>query len=175
MKAYALSNAADARSLYNEWAASYDKDLKYEQYAFPQRAVEALEGSLGRGGSIKFLKLLDAGCGTGLVGAVLAQQGAKYIDGVDISPGMLDVARKRGVYTSLEEADLASTIPKPDESYDVVICVGTLTEGHVGPSALDEFSRIVRKGGFIVATITDAVWKRLASKTRLNIFAAQVK
>ena len=80
------------------------------------------------------------------------QAGAKTIDGVDLSPGMLKIAEKAGIYRHLATADLSKKISdRGDASYDVVTCVGTLTHGHVGPvPALEEFARITRKDGVIV-------------------------
>ena len=43
------------------------------------------------------------GCGTGLVGLYLAEKGFSKIDGIDASPGMLDMARDKDVYDNLEE------------------------------------------------------------------------
>ena len=59
------------------------------------------------------VKILDFGCGTGLVGECLAQHGFKEVEGLDISMGMLELAADKCVYTSLEEHDLgdADTFP----------------------------------------------------------------
>jgi ubiquinone/menaquinone biosynthesis C-methylase UbiE len=115
---------------------------------------------LGTSADISELKILDAGCGTGLVGAILASEhGAKHIDGIDISPGMLKIARRTAAYEDLVEVDLTKRIPREDGSYDAVICVGTLTEGHVGPTVLDEFVRVVKKGGVVDATVLSTIWE----------------
>lgn len=157
-RAYALSNATEARDLYDEWAKQYDRDLEAEDYAFPTLAAQALVDQVG--GRIEDRSILDAGCGTGLVGAQLGKLGARNIVGLDISPGMLEVARKTGSYGLLEEADLSKPIDKPDGTFDAVICVGTLTRGHVGPRpVLEEFARIVKAGGAIVATVLEEVWE----------------
>ena len=55
---------------------------------------------------------------------------------------MLERARATGAYRSLEPADLTRPLPTPADAYDAVVCVGTLTHGHVGPEALAEFVRI---------------------------------
>jgi SAM-dependent methyltransferase len=51
----------------------------------------------------------DLGCGTGRTGSWLAAHGVGQIDGIDLSPGMLEAARARGVYRSLREAEVADT------------------------------------------------------------------
>ncbi|KAM0211909.1 hypothetical protein ACHAPQ_004181 [Fusarium lateritium] len=143
---------------YDEWAKTYNQDVEKEEYVAPQLAAEKLLNHLGSA-NIVDAKVLDAGCGTGLVGEALMKLGAKNVDGIDISPGMLEVAERTGVYESLSVGNLAETLDIPSGIYDAVICVGTMTEGHVGPEAFDEFVRVTKSGGFIVATIRESVWK----------------
>lgn len=156
-RAYAVGNANECKALYDEWAETYNKDLTdpSQDYVAPTLAAQAVLAAGGRvDGSV-----LDAGCGTGLCGIALSQAGAKKIDGIDLSPGMLKVAEQTGVYQSLKPGDLSKRIDRPSAAYDVVICVGTLTHGHVGPApALKEFVRITVKRGVIVATVLDDIW-----------------
>ena len=168
-KAYALSSPAEARELYDEWAETYDVDLDELDYAFPSNAANALVQALGPDRDVGELRILDAGCGTGLVGAILASEhGAKHIDGLDISPGMLKIARKTAAYEDLSEVDLTKRIGKDDGAYDAVICVGTLTEGHVGPSVLDEFARVVKKDGVVAATVLTKIWESHGFKAKVQ-------
>ena len=104
---------------------------------------------------------MDAGCGTGLVGECITKtsfSGQLVIDGLDLSEGMLAVARKKNIYRNLETADLSQRLPPRDASYDVVVCVGTLTNGHIGPQLLSEFARVAAKGALIVATVHSEIW-----------------
>jgi SAM-dependent methyltransferase len=155
-RAYGLRGPDDARALYDEWAEHYDTDLTdaSQDYVAPRLAADTVVRVAGTG-----VTVLDAGCGTGLVGAALAERGVGVLDGVDVSPGMLERARATGAYRSLEPADLTWPLPTPGHSYDVVVCVGTLTHGHVGPDALTEFLRVTRPGGHVVATVLDDVWE----------------
>lgn len=164
-RAYALSSASDARTLYDEWAQTYDSDLEAARYASPTIAVKAIADQMkwNPPTSGATIKILDAGCGTGLVGVLLMQalDSLKHtikIDGLDISPGMLESATKKGVYTRLEEADLSKPINAPDNEYDIVACVGTLTQGHVGASVISEFARVARQDALIVLTIMDSIY-----------------
>lgn len=160
-RAYALKTPAEARTLYDEWAKSYDTDLSGLDYAFPRRAAEAVIANLPAKTDAP-LRVLDAGCGTGLVGVALAQlaqgQAEFKIDGVDISPGMLETARKTGLYAELSEVDLTEPLSFASASYDIVVCVGTLTRGHVGYAVLAEFVRVTKSGGLVVATVLDQIW-----------------
>ncbi|RZT88975.1 methyltransferase family protein [Pseudonocardia sediminis] len=168
-RAYALSSTDDARALYDEWAATFDADITDETqgYVAPGNAADAVVRVAGTGAVI-----LDAGCGTGLAGVELARRGATTVDGLDLSPGMLERARATGAYRDLDTADLTVPLAAADDSYDVVVCVGTLTHGHVGPSVLAEFVRVVRSGGHVVATVLDDIWEADGFRAEVDRLAA---
>ncbi|KAF2686145.1 methyltransferase domain-containing protein [Lentithecium fluviatile CBS 122367] len=175
-RAYSAKGLSDLRSLYDEWAASYDSDLakKDQEYVAPALAAATVAKHLSPT-PLDTVKILDAGCGTGLVGKALAQLGAKHIDGVDLSPGMLDVARKLNVYTELDTIDLSKPLDQRTASYDVVTCIGTLTHAHVGPEVLSEFVRVVKPGGWIVATVLDDIWEPIGYRAEVDELLAQGK
>ena len=121
-------NAANVDALadaYAEWAPRYDADLVqemgYRAYVTASELLAAHETDLEA-------RILDAGCGTGLVGAYLADPatgGYTRIDGLDYSPDMLAQARSKGVYADLLQGDLTGTLGIPSDRYDAVISVGT--------------------------------------------------
>ncbi|KAF2757315.1 S-adenosyl-L-methionine-dependent methyltransferase [Pseudovirgaria hyperparasitica] len=156
-RAYAVTSPEENKALYEDWAATYNADVldASQEYVAPALAVQAVVSAGGNTAGT----ILDAGCGTGFVGIALSQAGAKTIDGLDLSPSMLKIARELGVYRALDTADLSKKIEKESHAYDVVTCVGTLTHGHVGPDpALKEFVRVAKKGGVVVATVLDDIW-----------------
>ncbi|MER7012460.1 class I SAM-dependent methyltransferase [Saccharopolyspora sp. NPDC000359] len=153
-RAYDLRSKEEAEAVYDDWAAEYDADMVGGMaYVAPTNAANRLVDLAGNPGPV-----LDAGCGTGLVGAALAARSVAVVDGVDLSQGMLDQARARGVYRHLARADLAQRLDIPDDAYAAAICVGTITDGHVGPEVFDELVRVVRPGGLVVATVAH-VWE----------------
>ena len=163
-RVYALKSPAECESTYDEWAETYEHDTTEGMgYAAPVHAAERLSRLLA---DRPRAEVLDAGCGTGLVGAALAGHGLEVIDGIDLSSAMLDQARAKGVYRNLDKADLTQRLSADDGSYDAVICVGTLTEGHVGPEALDELVRVARPGAPVVATVLDRIWEPHGYKAR---------
>nr|POF14361.1 williams-beuren syndrome chromosomal region 27 protein [Quercus suber] len=154
---YSVSTPAERAAIYDSWSESYDIDVVDGNVEYVAPSATALRAKTA-GGDITG-SVLDAGCGTGLVGVALAQLGAKIIDGIDLSTGMLNEARKTGVYRDLTVADMSKVINKADGTYDVITCCGTFTQGHVGPDpAIKELVRLAKKGGLIVATITDAIF-----------------
>lgn len=153
-RVYALNGPEDAADAYDEWAATYDEDT-IEGLGYVGHTVVA--DKLATLGGVE--RVLDAGCGSGLVGAAIAERMEVTIDGVDISTGMLDRAGARGAYRTLETADLTQPLAFDDHSYDAVVCAGTFTAGHVGPEAFTELVRVTRPGGHVVATVLGSLWE----------------
>lgn len=174
-RAYSLSDVEATRTLYDDWAATYDKEMAKEDqdYVGPLLATAHVLKSLNVPRLDPSTEILDAGCGTGLVGVHLAQAGAQKLDGLDLSPGMLDIARNTGAYRALDTADLTARLVHQDNTYDVVVCVGTFTQGHVGPVALDEFVRITRPGGFVVATVLGYIYESGGYEAKIRTFVEQ--
>lgn len=103
----------DVRRGYGEWVDTYEDTV--------QDAMDVeLLSSLGRVPWDRVERAADLGCGTGRTGAWLRGQGVGSLDGVDLTPEMLTVARRRGVYERLVEADVTST-GLPGSAYDLVI------------------------------------------------------
>lgn len=157
--AFSNVEAGKVQALYDDWARTYDDDLTHESHGYvgPVNAAKVIAENSVKEGQV----VLDAGCGTGLSGVAVRDivGSTTVIDGIDISNGMLEVAREKGVYRNLKTADLSKKIEIEDAKYDVVVCVGTLTGGHVGPvPALKEFVRVVKSGGLVVTTVKESVW-----------------
>ena len=105
------------------------------------------------------LTVLDAGCGTGLVGVLLKEAELSSLTGIDYSPGMLAEAEKKGVYDALHTMDMNLPLTLPSDSYDAVTCIGTFTSTHVKPEAVKELARVTRAGGALVFTVRDDYWQ----------------
>lgn len=149
------SNKEELRDVYSEWADKYDHDLLNEMgYKAPVAAGRMLQDYL----KDKAARVLDAGCGTGIVGELLHQDGYLNIEGLDYSEQMLEKAREKAVYKNLSQGDLMGRLDIAENTYDAIISVGTFTCGHVGPAALGELVRITKPGGFICFTVRDQAW-----------------
>ena len=141
--------------IYQKWAALYDKDNDDELGTVSQpNSVQTFQRYV----KDKSKYIIDVGCGTGLVGLQLKKLGYKNFDGVDISQEMIDFAIDRG-YESLFLGNLNETLPIESDQYEAAICVGVFTHGHVGPSRLEELTRIVKTGGIICFTVNEDVYK----------------
>ncbi|MHC5262779.1 class I SAM-dependent DNA methyltransferase [Streptomyces sp. UC4497] len=156
-KAHGLEGVPDRiDSYYGEWAASYDEDLRTTDYRGPHEIGELFDamagdhpGAIGAGSVV-----LDAGCGTGLVGGVLARRGVTVIDGFDLNEGMVAEARKTGIYRSLTAGvDMnRGLVEFADDSYDVAVCCGVFTLGHVPPTGVQGLLRVTKPGGLVLVS-----------------------
>lgn len=152
---YAASDPAEVAAHYDGWAESYDADMAANGYRHPTICLALLARHLPRGTQ----PVLDAGAGTGLVGEWLGIIGYPRVEALDISEGMLAVARRKGVYAAHHVLALGGDLPFEGGYFGGVISTGVFTTGHVGAEALDELIRITRPGGAIVLTVKNTVWK----------------
>ncbi len=154
-ESHVLSGEADElEQYYEKWAKTYNKDVSTEQYCGPEYITDFFSEVVKKEDYNKEhfdLEILDAGCGTGLVGVVLQQKGYHTIDGCDLSDKMIGIAQKTGAYRSLNEGvDLNQMTAFKAHQYDVTLSCGVFTLGHVPPTALEELIRITKPGGLIV-------------------------
>ncbi|MGX5851125.1 class I SAM-dependent DNA methyltransferase [Mesorhizobium sp. PL10] len=149
-------DAGRLANLYRGWASTFDQDQVRVGYCGPTIVAE-LAGAVQTAylaGQRNGIAILDAGCGTGLVGVELERLGFRLIDGFDLSQEMAKKALQTGVYRHARGnvdlngrlSDYAST------RYDLTVCCGVFTLGHVRPDGLRELARVTRPNGFIVAS-----------------------
>jgi len=135
--------------IYDEWASFYDEDLKDNHgWRGPEVAVSHLARR-----ATPSERILDVGAGTGWVGAHLATRGYRRTSALDMSPGMLARAARKGVYEATIQAELGKDLPIADDTFDHAVASGVFTFGHAPPDALRELTRVVRPGGTIVLTL----------------------
>ena len=162
---YKLQTPKEVLEYYKHWTDNnrYNKDMVEWKYTAPKETVAVLRSYV----SNKNFKILDAGCGTGLVGIELKKFGYSHIDGVDFSQDMLDLV-PQDIYKNLQKIDLNADLKFEDNTYDIIICVGTFTYGHVKAHALDEFIRITKDKGLICFTINEGIYKEYSFDKKIK-------
>lgn len=152
---YAARNEQELAERYDEWAATYEKDLDQDfGWIGPRLAVETAARYLP-----KTARVLDAGAGTGLVGQLLADCGYTELVAMDLSPGMLEQARRKGVYQELHRMVMGEPLGFASDSFGGVVSVGALTVGHAPARSLDELVRVTEPGGHVVFTLRPDVYE----------------
>lgn len=117
----------------------------------------------------KNVKILDVGCGTGVLMEKLLDRGMNVV-GVDLSRDMLMLAGKRiGKYVESNSLLMQSDcefLPFEDSEFDLIVCLGVISflkdEGNV----LAEFKRILKKDGMLILSVRN--------KFTLSLFADQI-
>jgi predicted TPR repeat methyltransferase len=151
---YDKSTVEDQRKIYKNWAETYDAETlgDFGWMGFKPAAEEFAKRILD-----KDARILDAGCGTGLSGIALTEQGFTNIHGKDLSPEMLTQAKKTGVYNSLSEVNLTNPI-LVEEPYDAIFSCGVFGFGPPYPQHLHYLIDILNPGGHAVITVNGKGW-----------------
>jgi SAM-dependent methyltransferase len=152
IRVYEAQSTAESQRIYDDWADSYDEDVASGGYSYAPMAA----GLFGRHVAPGDTPVLDAGCGSGFIGAALAELNYANLTGIDLSAGMLRAAARKGVYRDLRRRTLGEPLDFEDGTFQAIISTGVFTPGHAPPEALDELVRITAKGGVLIFCCTDA-------------------
>ena len=159
-------NPGDKQSLFDDWAPTYDHDLVNELgYVADAEACERLIALIPD----RQARILDAGCGTGLVGRRLQQAGYTQIHGSDYSEKMLDEAGATGAYVSLAQHDLTRPV-ETDECYDAAIAVGVFAFSVPSAEHLVNITCSLKPGGVALVTVNGKAWHEVDWPTQLDDF-----
>ena len=165
IKAASRSDPGYVRHLFDQFSADYDSRMIGQlSYAAPQilsdLAGMVMAGRIGasaRAGAThkKGLDILDLGCGTGLAGAVFKPLAAR-LDGIDLSPAMIDKARARQIYDHLAVADLETALRTKERSYDLILAADTFVYlGDLKP-VFDAAPARLKPDGYFLFTVEKA-------------------
>lgn len=95
----------------------------------------------------KHAKVLDVGCGAGLLTNFLSTKGHQ-VSGIDISQKSLDIAKKKDKTRSVEYVCASAyALPFENESFDVVTAMDVLEHVEDPQKLIAESSRVLKKGG----------------------------
>ena len=157
-RARAITGSDDARSVYAQWATSYDRDVFSTLKVTGTDTIADL--LCEHAADVHSTRVLDAGCGTGAVAARLKVHGFDVIDGVDLSPEMLKIAEAKQLYRTLIEADLNRPLDLPHSPYTAIVSAGTFTTGHVGAEGFHNLFAHLESDGLMACVIANPVWQR---------------
>ena len=142
------------QATFDSFASSFEAKLASLSYRAPALVAAMLEDA-GLAPSHR-LDVLDAGCGTGLCGALVAPF-ARRLVGVDLSDGMLAHARDKNVYHALMRAELTEYLRDNSEAFDLIVSADTLVYFGELKRIVAAFARALRPNGLLVFTLEHAV------------------
>lgn len=153
MKRVSRIPAVAVRALFDEYSSYYDSALVEQLgYRAPVHLRSLAERAMPN--AAPPMRILDLGCGTGLSGEAFKDWSAGgRLDGIDLSPGMIEEARRRNIYSDLSVDDFETALGAPGLSYDLIIAADALIyNGDLRP-VLSGAVRRLDPGGFCLFTV----------------------
>ena len=174
LKVFAESLAEGSPEVYKNFADKYDEFFNTLNYCGTTNTVGVWQryhpNILGDG---TVHNVLDAGCGTGLVGeAIFKLYGhcnLLNVYGGDLSPDMLEKAKTKNVYGDLKIVNLKEQLPYQPEFFDSIISSGTFLQGHCGPECIPNIIRVLKRNCYFVTTVRTKFYEETKSEWERQI------
>ena len=144
-KVYAARDNNERRDAYNAWSNEYDRDVLSFGIRLPFVAAAMFAANVSK----ETAPVLDAGCGTGMHTEPLILAGYSKFIGVDLSDGMLAIAKEKNIYDDLQLMAI-DHLEFPDNQFAVSYCIGALAPGHAPPESLAELARVTKPNGLVI-------------------------
>lgn len=154
---------------YEAWAETYDAETAASGYRVPHLVAALFARHVPR----EAAPVLDAGCGTGVLGDLLHALGQRGLLGIDLSEPMLARAARLGAYGELRRMVLGGPLDLPDGAFAAVAASGVFTSGHAPAESLEELLRVTRPGGRLVFSVRDIVHEGAGFRERQEALEAQ--
>lgn len=137
-------------TVFDAFANSFDASLERLTYRAPQYVADKI-AQLG-GEPARQWHILDAGCGTGLCGPLIAPYAQRLV-GIDLSAQMLAKAKPREVYDELVKAELTAYLQAQHQAHDLIVSADTLCYFGALAAPLQAAHGALRDGGWLVFTV----------------------
>jgi predicted TPR repeat methyltransferase len=162
----ARASSGFVETTFDSFASSFESKLERLSYRAPALIAAMLEDS-GLAPSHR-LDVLDAGCGTGLCGAIAAPY-ARRLVGVDLSQGMLAHAKDKGIYHALVKAELTEYLRDNGEAFDLIVSADTLVYFGELEGVIAAIAGALRPNGLVVFTLEHATGDSIGVDYRLEL------
>ncbi len=148
-RVYGAKTQDEQESAYDEWSAQYERDLCAMGYRLPAITSAVFTRYVPTDAA----PVLDAGCGGGLQTEALVALGYGPFTGIDLSEGMLSIARSKGIYKELRQMALGGRLDFPDDTFAAVLSIGTITPGHAPADSFEDLIRVARPEAPIIFSL----------------------
>ena len=154
-----LDDSLDKKEIYNQWADTYDDYVNNLNYLGPKN-VSVIFQNYVLSSNHSNLKILDFGCGTGLLGFEIHKKLSGVfsftLDGIDISERMIQKCRERNIYNQIYEINLLQDELPKNIIYDYIVSSGVFLEGHVSLRVINTLLNNLKLNGIIFFTIRES-------------------
>ena len=156
MEKFTKYDRAQVEAHFDGLADNYEGAYVRAGYPDPQQCADYVSKFAKNLGLSKDAPIVDFACGTGLVGQRLNEAGFTNVTGLDVSSKMLEIAEAKGVYTSLEKAELGQedfygTFPTLlKNSFSFVTCAGLMNNNHMDEKIFEQMLLSLKNGGIMV-------------------------
>ena len=158
------ASEAHVRQTFDAFADHFDRTMARLRCRSPRLVAVAMEAAFR---DKRKLRILDAGCGTGVCGPLLKRRAARLV-GVDLSGAMLEKARLRNVYDELVEQNLATFLAQNPHSFDAVVAAETLIYFGWLDEVFSAADAALCPGGAFIFTLEQHADRALAADYYLN-------
>lgn len=156
---------AFVKESFDAFAGSFDEVLQRLDYRAPKLVADAVADAIPTPG--QELRVLDAGCGTGLCGESLRPYASRLV-GIDLSPKMVEKASLLKLYDELLEAELTHYMAGFHDEFDLIVSADTLVYFGSLEDVFAVANESLRSGGVLVFTVEEADPRECADGYRLN-------
>ena len=145
-----LSYQFNKVEVYNQWADTYDEYVESIGYNGPKNFAKILKNTAKK----DKIRVLDFGCGTGLLGNEIKNLFRNEVEliGIDISDNMISKAEEKGCYNKIFNANLdelcVEEIIEKFGYFDYIVSCGVFVEGHVGFHIFEKLLQICKEAIF---------------------------
>ena len=81
---------------------------------------------------------------------------------------MLKIAKNKKIYKRLIQESLNKKTSLRSNQFDIVLCTGVLTSGHVGAKAINELIRVTKNKGYLILSIAESIFEKLGFKDEIE-------
>jgi predicted TPR repeat methyltransferase len=140
-------------ALFDQYAPQFEQSLIGKLgYRVPEMLDHMVEDEMARLGISRFEKALDLGCGTGLMGLRLRDKVA-FLEGVDLSAAMIAETARKGIYDSLQKAELVAALSARRAEADLMTAADVLIYCGALPPVLAALVPALKPGGLVAFSL----------------------
>jgi predicted TPR repeat methyltransferase len=138
--------------LFDDYAPRFEKHLVEGLcYSVPQKMADLVE-ELYPVAATGAWRILDCGCGTGLCGDWFSRR-AGWLEGIDLSAGMIAEAARKGQYQALRRGDMLAMLETETRSFELVLAADVLIYTGALERIFAAVTRVLAPGGLFVFSV----------------------